>query len=78
MVLKKYHTPLESIELATSNSKSEVLNPGDVVKDIFAVHVRQSKNADYIASGANLLVHLEQANWLTKLKKIYAYAIMKI
>ena len=78
VVLKKYHTPLESIELATGNDKGEVLNPKDVIKDIFAVHVRQSKDTDYIASGANLLVHQEQANQLTKLKKDYTHAIVKI
>ena len=39
VVLKKYYILLESIKLATGNGKGEVLNLGDVVKDIFTVHI---------------------------------------
>lgn len=78
MVLKQYYTPLESIKLPTGNGKSEMLNLRDIVKDIFALHVHESENADYMAFDANLLVQQEQVNRLTKLKKDHARAVMQI
>ena len=42
VVLKQYHTPLKSIGLLTGNGKGEMLNLGEVIEDIFALHIRES------------------------------------
>lgn len=78
VILKDYHTLLESIELAIGKNKGEVLARGDVPKDIFAVHVDKNEEMDVLTLRANQHVEQKEFKCLIKLKNDYRLAIVKI
>lgn len=53
VVLKDYHILFENIKLAVSKSKDKVLTSEDIPKNIFAVHINESKKINALVSRAN-------------------------
>lgn len=78
VVLKDYHTLLESIKLAIGKGKSEMLTPKDIPKNIFTVHIDEDKKMDALVLGVNQHVEQEKANCLIKLRNEHGLAIVKI
>lgn len=77
VVLKEYHTPLESIEespIQTTGATSQ----REIQEDILAVHVRESEEMDAASLRYTYQVEEEEANRLNKLKRENGRRIVNI